>query len=118
MLRHLPSARLLIVVALLVCCGAAGSAVRRSQPAVAQGDFWKASMIALAHGQRDAAAKLASARGASDPLAAVVLAQIAAAKGQYKEAQSLLEPVAAREPAGEAALELALLYRTIGRAGD
>ena len=31
------------------------------------------------------------------------------------EAQALLEPIAAREPAGEAALELALLYRTIGR---
>ena len=118
MQRHLPSARLLIVVALLVCCGAAGSAVRRSQPAVAQGDFWRAATTALAHGQRDAAAKLASARGASDPLAAVVLAQIAAAKGQYKEAQALLEPVAAREPAGEAALELALLYRTIGRSSD
>jgi cellulose synthase operon protein C len=117
MLRRLPSA-LLIALALLVCFGAAGSAIRRAQTTVAPQDFPRMAAITIAHGQRDEAARLATARGANDPAAAVVLAQLAIARGQYKDAQALLEPIVARDPAGDAALELALLYRTIGRAGD
>jgi Tfp pilus assembly protein PilF len=113
-----PSTRLLLALALLVCFGAAGSAVWPSQTAAGQQDFPRAAATAIAHGKRDEAAKLAAARGPSDSAAIVVLAHLAAARGQYKEAQAQLEPVAAREPGGEAALELALLYRTIGRAGD
>ena len=118
--RRFPSPRLLIALALLVCFGTAGSAVWRSQTATAQAgqqDFPRAAAIAIAHGKRDEAAKLATARGA-DPAAAVVLAGLAVAKGQYREAQALLEPVAARDPGGEAALELALLHRMTGRAAD
>ena len=80
--------------------------------------FARAAAVALAHGKRDEAEQLATARGASDPAAAVVLAQLLAARGKYREAQALLEPLVAREPTGDAALELALLYRTIGRSGD
>ena len=116
MLRR-PSA-LLTALALLVCFGAAGSALRRAQSAAAPHDFPRAAATAIAHGQRDEAAKLAAARGPNDAAATVVLAQLAAAKGQYQEAQAMLEPIAAREQGGEAALELALLYRAIGRAGD
>jgi len=61
---------------------------------------------------------MATARGASDPDAAGVLAQLAAARGKYKDAQALLEPIVARDKSGAAALELALLYRTIGRNND
>ena len=117
MLRRLPSA-LLIALALLVCFGMAGSAVRRGQSTVAPQDFPRAAAAAIAHGKRDEASKLATARGSADGAAAVVLAQLAFARGEYKQAQALLEPVAAREPAGDAALELALLYRGTGRAGD
>ena len=117
MLRRLPSV-LLIALALLVCFATAGSAVRRAQNPAAPQDFPRAAATAIAHGKRDDAARLATARGAGDPAAAVVLAQLAAARGEYKEAQSLLEAAVPRDPAGDAALELALLYRSIGRAAS
>ncbi|HET7697413.1 MAG TPA: tetratricopeptide repeat protein [Vicinamibacterales bacterium] len=117
MIRRLPSA-LLIALALLVCFATAGSAIRRAQSAAAPQEFPLSAAAAIAHGKRDEAARLANARGAADAAAAAVLAQLAAARGQYKEAQALLEPIATREPAGEAALELALLYRSIGRSAD
>jgi tetratricopeptide (TPR) repeat protein len=109
-------ARVLFVIVLLVTFGTAGSAVR--PPQAAQGDFARSAAVAIAHGKRDDAERLANARGASDPAAAVVLAQLAVTRGKYREAQAMLEPIAAKEPAGEAALELALLYRTVGRPGD
>ena len=118
MLRRLPSARWLIALALLVCFGTAGSAVWRAQSTAAPQDFPRAAATAIAHGKRDDAAKLATARGTADSAAAVVLAQLAVSRGQYKEAQALLEPIAGREPGGDGALELALLYRATGRAGD
>jgi Tfp pilus assembly protein PilF len=112
------SARLLLVPVLLVTFATAGSAVRRPQATAGQGDFARSAAATIAHGKRDEAEKLAAARGASDPAAAAVLAQLLTARGKYREAQALLEPIVAREPAGDAALELALLYRTIGRSGD
>ena len=119
--RSLVSTRPLVVVILSVCLGLAGSAVRPSHVFTQQGpqrDFASAAAAAIAHGQRAEAESLARARGESDPAAAVVLAQLAIAKGHYREAQAMLEPMAAREAGGEAALELALLYRIIGRDGD
>jgi tetratricopeptide (TPR) repeat protein len=110
-------AQLLFILVLLVSFGMSGSAVRRPQT-TGQGDFARGAAAAIAHGKRDEAEKIAAARGATDPAAAVVLAQLAAARGRYREAQALLEPIAGREPAGDAALELALLYRTIGRSAD
>src|ERR1051326_5662801 len=110
------SARISFLIAVIVCLGVTGSAVRQAQPADA--NFLHAAARAIAHGHRDEAEKMASARGPSDPDAAVVLAQLAEARGKYKDAQALLEPVAARDKAGAAALELALLYDTIGRRGD
>jgi cellulose synthase operon protein C len=116
--RTFGTAKLLFILVLLVTFGTAGSAVRRPQATAGQGDFARQAAAAIAHGQRDEAERMARARGASDPAAAVVLAQLDAARGKYREPQAALEPLAAREPAGEAALELALLYRTIGRSGD
>jgi tetratricopeptide (TPR) repeat protein len=105
------------VLALLVCLGTTGSAARQAQPSAAR-DLSHAAAVAIAHGKRDEAEKMASARGASDPEAAVVLAQLAEARGKYKDAQALLEPIVARDKSGAAALELALLYRTVGRGPD
>ncbi len=119
--RSLVATRPLVVVILSVCLGLAGSAVRPSHVFTQQGperDFASAAAAAIAHGQRAEAESLAQARGVSDPAAAVVLAQLAMAKGKYREAQAMLEPIASREQGGEAALELALLYRIIGRDGD
>ena len=119
MQRRFPgSARLLFILVLLVTFGRAGSAVRPRQATATPADFARAAAAAIAHGERELAEKLATARGAADPAAAVVLAQLAIARGKYHGAESLLEPIVVREPAGEAALELALLYRTIGRNGD
>src|SRR5215467_6216350 len=110
------SARVIVIAALLLCLGVTGSAVRQAKPA--DRDFAHQAAVAIAHGQRDEAEKLATARGAADPDAAVVLAQLAEARGKYKDAQALLEPIAARDKSGAAALELALLYRTVGRNND
>lgn len=110
-------ARLVAIVVLAVCFGTTGAAVRRVQGG-AQMDFLRAASTALAHGQRAEAERLAIARGASDPAAAVVLAQLAAHRGKYTEAVARLEPLAGRDQGGDAALELALLYRSIGRPGD
>jgi len=110
------SATLILVPAVLLCLGVTGSAVRQAK--APDRDFSHQAAVAIAHGQRDEAEKLATARGAADPDAAVVLAQLAEARGKYTDAQALLEPIATREKSGAAALELALLYRTIGRNND
>jgi tetratricopeptide (TPR) repeat protein len=109
-------ARFVAIAVLAFCFGTTGSAVRGQ--GAGQSDFARAAATAIAHGQRADAERLATARGASDPAAAVVLARLAAHRGKYKEAQALLEPIAARDQTGDAALELALLYRDIGRPGD
>jgi tetratricopeptide (TPR) repeat protein len=120
--RHLAVPRRpLVVVILSVCLGLAGSAVRPSRLFSQQNpqrDFASTAAAAIAHGQRAEAEHQARARGTDDPSAAVVLAQLAIAAGKYRDAQAMLEPLASREPGGEAALELALLYHTIGRDGD
>src|SRR5262245_52256860 len=107
---------LLVVLVLLVSVGTTGSAVRRSQ--TAGSDVVRTAGAAMAHGKWDEAEKLAAARGADDPDGAVVLAKIAIARGKYREAQAMLEPIVTRDSTGDAALELALLYRTIGRPAD
>ena len=114
--RFFRPAVVLVVLALLVGFGTAGSAVRGLQ--APQPTEKSAAIAAIAHGKRDAAEKYAKAKGPSDPDAGVILAQLAIARGQYRDAQSILEPLVVKDPAGDAALELALLYRTIGRAGD
>lgn len=116
--RFVGTAKLLLILVLLVTFGTAGSAVRPPQATVGPGDFARTAAAAIAHGQRGEAERRARARGASDRAAAVVLAQLESARGRYREAQAILEPIAAGDPSGEAALELALLYRLIGRSGD
>src|SRR5262245_46426758 len=120
MQRRFPSSirLLLVVLVLLLSVGTTGSAVRRPQSAGPGSDFVRAAIAAMAHGKWDEAEKLAAARGAEDPDAPVVLAKIAIARGKYREAQAMLDPIVSRDPTGDAALELALLYRTIGRSSD
>ena len=103
------------LAAVLLCLGLTGSTVRTQ---TVDRDFAHAAAVLIAHGQRDEAEKMATARGSSDPDAAVVLAQLAEARGRYADAQAVLEPLAARDRAGAAALELAMVYRTVGRNGD
>jgi tetratricopeptide (TPR) repeat protein len=80
--------------------------------------FIKTATAAIAHGKRTDAEATARGRGAGDPAAAVILGRLAIDRGQYDEALALLQPAAARSPLAEAALELGLLYRQLGRASD
>ena len=80
--------------------------------------FTKAATAAIAHGKRSDAEALARGRTAGDPAAAAILGRLAMERGQYDDALALLQPAAARNPLGDAALELGLLYRQLGRASD
>ncbi len=70
---------------------------------------------ALAHGKPAEAEALARGRPADDPAAVAVLAHLAADKGRYDEAISMLKPAASRVPLSDASLELALLLQKLGR---
>ena len=73
--------------------------------------FIQSARRMLAHGRADEAEALAKTRPAGDADAAAVLARIAASRGSHDDARRLLEAAAASQPAGEAALELALLLQ-------
>ena len=60
--------------------------------------------------------RVAYAQGVIDPT--VVKARAAINRGEYAEAESLLKPVVTARPNGEAALELGLLYRMLGRRAE
>ena len=119
LMRGLRSRRPLLLLIVLVCLGVAGSAVRPPQvysQVAASADPLRAALGAIAHGRRADAGQLADARGGAD--GAIIHALLAVHRGKYADAVALLEPLAATDPAGDAALELALVYQQIGRAGD
>jgi tetratricopeptide (TPR) repeat protein len=112
------STRLLVALAVLFCgvTGSSSFGVAHGSAATQDLPFPRAARRAIAHGQTAEAEALARARPAGDAEAAVVLARIAFLRGQYDESQRILEPAAANDPAGEAALELGLLHQHLGRA--
>ena len=82
--------------------------------------FWRGAVfrllaVALAVGtvSDGRTSRIAYAQGATDPT--VVKALAAINRGQYADAEALLKPLAARNPDGEAALELGLFYDMMGR---
>src|SRR4051794_21783027 len=60
--------------------------------------------------------RVAYAQGNVDPV--VMQARGEINRGHYAEAESILKPVAGRSPAGDAALELGLLYQMLGRRAE
>jgi tetratricopeptide (TPR) repeat protein len=80
--------------------------------------FFRAARAAIAHGKRGEAEALARARGTGDAAAAAILGRLAVDRGQYDEALAMLQPAAKANPLGEAALELGLLQRLLGRTTD
>jgi cellulose synthase operon protein C len=81
--------------------------------------FLQAARRAMAHGHPAEAEALAKARPANDSDAAAVLARVAMTTGKYDDALKILQPAAAAQPTGEAALELGLLLqRQLGRMDD
>jgi Tfp pilus assembly protein PilF len=115
---------------LILCCAllqAQGAQTHSQQPSAASprigpmgsaSSWFRTAEAAIAHGKRADAERMAITRGAADADAAVVLAQLDADRGKYQDARTRLEPIARRNPTGEAALELALVDRTIGRSAD
>jgi tetratricopeptide (TPR) repeat protein len=117
-LTRAPASTRLVVAAAVLFCAVTGSSsfgVAHGRAAEQDLPFPRAARRAIAHGQMVDAEALARARQPGDPEAAAVLARIARTRGQYAEAQQILEPAAAADPAGEAALELALLHQYLGR---
>jgi Tfp pilus assembly protein PilF len=106
----------LVAVALCVSAWAAFPPATAGQNASGEGlGFAATARRAIARGRAAEAEALARQRPAGDPAAAAVLGQLAVARGKYQEAAAILEPAAAREPGGEAALQLGLLHRYLGR---
>jgi tetratricopeptide (TPR) repeat protein len=106
--------RPLVVVLLGLCL----AATDWSRPAAQQSEpqpFPRSAWTAIAHGRITEATALARAQPPGDPDAAAVLGHLAARTGRYDEAVRILEPAAARVPAGAAALELGLLHAKLGR---
>jgi tetratricopeptide (TPR) repeat protein len=71
---------------------------------------------ALNEGRYDEVATLAEKLDARDPNVVAAKARALIARGKYAEADALLRPVAGRAPTSEAALELGMLQRMLGRA--
>jgi cellulose synthase operon protein C len=113
------------LVALGLALSPAGAArpVRAAQAAAkpapqrgpTESTWFRTAQAAIAHGKRGEAETLARARGAADPAAAAILGRLAADRGQYEDALDVLEPAAKANPLGEAALELGLVQRVLGR---
>jgi cellulose synthase operon protein C len=117
--RRLPGFLRPFVATLLCVCAWAGFppayAGQNAAPSGTQETFASATRAALARGRAEEAERMARQRPATDSDASAVLAQLAAARGEYDGALGLLGPAAAREPAGEAALQLGLLHQHLGR---
>jgi tetratricopeptide (TPR) repeat protein len=109
--------RPLVAILLYVCAWATfppAYADQKAVPTEAQ-EFLEAARRAIAHGETSEAESMARSRPGADPAAAAVLGQLAIRRGKYDEAVSLLEPAAAQEPDGEAALTLGQLHVQLGR---
>lgn len=75
----------------------------------------QAATRALNEGRYDAIDDLTARLDAGDPAVVVVRARAAIARGRYADAEAALKAAATRAPSSEAALELGLLQKTLGR---
>jgi tetratricopeptide (TPR) repeat protein len=83
---------------------------RVQQPAVEQ------ATRALLEGRYDQVAGLLEKLDAQDPTVSALVARADIARGRYQQAETRLRPVAQRVPTSEAALQLGLLLKMLGRA--
>jgi tetratricopeptide (TPR) repeat protein len=98
---------------------ARAAALKAEQARVAaEAAFFRSARAAIAHGKRAEAESMARTRGAADTAAAAILGRLAVDRGQYEEALAILQPAVTVNPLGEAALELGLLLRHLGRPAD
>jgi tetratricopeptide (TPR) repeat protein len=104
-----PSAALLVIVLL------SSVSAHAQQPGVAAAR--EAAQKAFAAGKYEEAASLTEVF-AKDESMIVLRAQTFIVRGDYERALTLLQPVVVENPGGEAALELGLLQRYLGRRGE
>ena len=86
-------------------------------PAPAPATPFDAAMRAFIEGRYDEAEGLADKLNANDPNVAALKARAMIARGRYADAEALLQPVAVRAQTSEAALQLGLLQKMVGRPG-
>ena len=111
--RHCASALLIsvgFVVGILVLGGTvAAQTARRNQPPLTQ------ATRAYLDGRYDEVSALTASLSQSDPAVVALKARALIARGKYADAETLLKPAAAQQPASVAALELGLLGQKLGR---
>jgi tetratricopeptide (TPR) repeat protein len=104
------------VLIVAVCATTASSSFGSAQGTGQAGEsFPRQARRAIAEGRIEEAEALAKARPSTDPDAVAVLGRLLVRRGAYDDARRMLEPAAAQEPGGEAALELGLLLQRIGQ---
>jgi tetratricopeptide (TPR) repeat protein len=107
--RHLSLVGVLLLCAML-------SPAAQTRPGAASASPIDAAWRALTLGHFDEVDRLL--RDQTDPRAVAVRARAATARGRYADAEKLLTPAAASAPTSDAALELGLLQRYLGRRAD
>ncbi len=107
--------RPLVVILIAACLAATGASVPSAQQSPFAQSFPASAWTAIAHGKLSDAEGQARSRPAGDGDRAAILGHLAIRKGQYEEAITTLEPAAAQDPVGAAALELGLLQMRLGR---
>jgi tetratricopeptide (TPR) repeat protein len=103
---------MLLLAAIAILSVGDRPAAQTASPAVG---FAEQARNAIARGRLAEAEQLARSRPADDAAAVTLLARVHIIQGRYKEAEALLRPMATATPGSEAALELGLLLRTLGR---
>ena len=110
------SAGLLAAALLFLVLPSSGTAQAPRRPAAPPDTPLRAATRAFNEGRYDDVDAAADKMDARDPAVAALKARAAIARGHYAAAEALLRPIAARAPQSDAALELGLLQRMLGRA--
>lgn len=112
--RHGHRRRWCAALVVAVVCAASGGGAAQAP----SGEAARAAIVReLDHGRYDQVQALAAPL-AADPAVAVLRARAYVAVGRYKDAEQALQPAAADNPIGDAALELGLLQRLQGRRAE
>ena len=102
----------------MVCVDGVGLQAQPRYTRAQEQQFHEQATAALAHGKHDEAAELASERPDDDPSAAALRARLLVLRGQYREAETMIAPIAEANPGSGAGLEFALLLAQTGRAAE
>jgi tetratricopeptide (TPR) repeat protein len=111
MMRRSYALALTAALVLLALISVAVAQSRRIAPAAPGNPLVRA----LNEGKYDEVAGLAEKMNPQEPSVAALVARAAIARGKYQEAEAQLRPIAQRAPTSDAALELGLLLKMLGR---